>query len=42
MIKKAIPSVVNYYNKFNHKKYQIKQKKNSYNPDRFIFVERDK
>ena len=46
----AIPSAVSYYQKFNHRqiskhtfilsKNQIKN--NSYNPDRFILVERDK
>jgi hypothetical protein len=46
----AIPSAVNYYKKFNHRQIsnntfilsKNQTKKNSYNPDRFILVERDK
>ena len=45
-----IPSAVSYYKKFKHRQISNKTfilsknqtKKNSYNPDRFIIVERDK
>jgi hypothetical protein len=46
----SIPSAVSYYKKFNHRQIsnntfilsKNQTKKNSYNPDRFILVERDK
>lgn len=45
----AIPSAVSYYQKFNHRQIskdtfilsKNQTKKNSYNPDRFILVEKD-
>ena len=46
----SLPSTVSYYQKFNHKQIskhtfilsKNQPKNNSYNPDRFILVERDK